>query len=72
MPKMRPWGHGKKGFAGKRGGNFRPNGPEFFGPGSFGPHGPHGPGFNGEPFGTGPHFGQGPPNFATGQVFGFL
>lgn len=67
MPRMGPWGHGKKGFAGRRGGNFRPNGPGYFGSGSFGP----GPNFDGGHFGPGPHSGQGP-NFGTGQVFGFL
>lgn len=70
MPKMRgPWGpgHGKKGgFGGRKGGNFRPNfeSEPSFGPGNFGP-GHFGPG----------HFGQGhggPPNFGTGEVFGFL
>lgn len=69
MPKMGgPWGpgHGKKGFGGRKGGNFRPDfGSELnFGTGHFGP-GHFGPG----------HFGPGrggPPNFGTGEVFGFL
>lgn len=70
MPRMGPWSHGKKGFAGRKGGNFRPNGPGFgsgtFGPGSFDDEGHYGPGAH---FG---HGGHGPPNFATGEAFGFL
>lgn len=73
MPRGGPWGRGfpsrKDGFGpgSERRGPF---GPGHFGPGHFGP-GHFGPGH----FGPG-HFGPGGsgkgPNFATGEVFGFL
>lgn len=66
MPRMGPWGRGKKGFGGRKGGPRFGPGPNF-GPGhGFGSH------FEGGPFGHGPHnFGHGP-NFGLGQAFGFL
>ncbi|KAG4069781.1 hypothetical protein HA402_003222 [Bradysia odoriphaga] len=76
MPRGGPFGRGfpdkKDGFGPGSGGPFGRGhfSPGHFGPGHFGP-GHFGPGnFGPRQFGHG-HFGKGP-NFATGEVFGFL